>query len=68
MPITNFVRPNAFVSGYQNLLSCKYLFPSEDISMAAFKPYFISTLFKSYTYFLYFYCIVFKNSTSCSDN
>lgn len=46
-PITTLVLPDALTYGYQNLVSCKYLFPIEDISMAALSPYLIYTLFNS---------------------
>ena len=54
-PETYFDLPDFLFSSSQNLESCKYLFPNEDIYIANLNPSFISTLFKSYTYLLYLY-------------
>jgi hypothetical protein len=47
MAITILVLPESLFYFYQNFVSCKYLLPNDDNSIAAFNPYFISTLFKS---------------------
>lgn len=48
------VLPVALCYYSQNLVYCKYLFPNEEIYIAAFNPYLISTLFNNYTYLRYF--------------
>lgn len=67
-PMAILVLPNVLAYGSQNLVSCKYLFPSEEIYMAALSPYLIYTLFKSSVYFLYFSSINFTNSLSFSSS
>lgn len=52
--ITMAVLPVALCYYSQNLVYCKYLFPNEEIYIAAFNPYLISTLFNNYTYLRYF--------------
>ena len=61
MAITVLVLPDFLFYSSQNLLSCKYLFPIDDISIAAFNPYLIYTLFNNYTYLRYFVYISYIN-------
>ena len=65
IPETYFDLPDFLFSSSQNFESCKYLLPNDDISIANFSPYFISTLYKRSTYLLYFYSI---NSMKLASN
>ena len=40
-PMTNLVLPDFLLSSSQNLESCRYLLPIDDIYIANFKPYLI---------------------------
>lgn len=50
----------------QNLESCRYLLPKDEISIEILRPSLISTLSHASRYFMYFFSTVFKKSWSMS--